>query len=91
MYFHYFLQSLFCLAGLVCLLAALCNWEWFFQTNNSHSFAKAYRLLSRLWSRHRSEVSPPSRTPVRILYGVAGVLLMAIAAYFFHLTRLAFA
>lgn len=32
---HYFICSLFALTGVVALLAALLNWDWFFTAKNS--------------------------------------------------------
>ncbi len=32
---HYFVQALFALAGILALLAALFNWNWFFTSQNA--------------------------------------------------------
>ncbi len=32
---HYFIQGIFALAGVVAILAALFNWDWFFTARNS--------------------------------------------------------
>lgn len=32
---HYFIQSIFVLVGLLAVLAALFNWDWFFNAQNS--------------------------------------------------------
>lgn len=32
---HYFIQALFVLVGLLSLLAAICNWNWFFTAKNT--------------------------------------------------------
>ena len=34
---HYFLQGIFVLTGIIALLAALFNWEWFFTARNARS------------------------------------------------------
>lgn len=38
---HYLVQGIFVLAGLVALLAAVCNWEWFFTARNTQSVVRA--------------------------------------------------
>ncbi|MEG1563240.1 MAG: immunity 17 family protein [Bacteroides sp.] len=38
---HYVVQALFVLAGLVALLAALFNWEWFFGARNAQSLVRS--------------------------------------------------
>ena len=35
MFSHYFILTLFAAAGLTSLLAALCNWDWFFTAQNT--------------------------------------------------------
>lgn len=37
---QYIVQGIFALAGLVSLLAALLNWEWFFATRNARSIVR---------------------------------------------------
>lgn len=32
---HYFIQGIFVVAGLLSILAALFNWEWFFSARNT--------------------------------------------------------
>lgn len=32
---HYFVQGLFVLAGIISILAAVLNWDWFFNARNS--------------------------------------------------------
>ena len=47
---HYFLQSLFVLIGLLSLLAAVFNWNWFFDARNSQFIVKnAGRKQARLF------------------------------------------
>jgi hypothetical protein len=33
---HYFLQGIFAVVGLLAILAAIFNWDWFFNANNAH-------------------------------------------------------
>lgn len=35
MFSHYFIQFIFAAAGLVSLLASLCDWDWFFTAQNT--------------------------------------------------------
>ncbi len=37
---HHFLQSLFALIGLIALLAAIFNWDWFFTAQNAQYIVK---------------------------------------------------
>ncbi|NDW13654.1 hypothetical protein D0T50_12245 [Bacteroides sp. 214] len=37
---HYFVQGLFLLAGVVALLAALLNWNWFFTARNAQMIVR---------------------------------------------------
>ena len=37
---QYFVQGLFALAGIVSLLAAVLNWDWFFNTQNVQFIVK---------------------------------------------------
>lgn len=47
---HYFLQTLFALAGIVALLAALLNWNWFFNAHNAQFIVRHMgRLRARLF------------------------------------------
>lgn len=48
MILHNVIQVLFLLAGLMALLAAVCNWEWFFSSDNA---ALVVRHLGRTKSR----------------------------------------
>lgn len=75
MIFHFIIQGIFMLTGIVSLLAAVGNWEWFFSTRNARSlpyFGNAPR-----WK-------------VRLFYGILGFLLMILSVYFFIKTREAF-
>ena len=67
---QYIVQGIFALAGLVALLAALFNWEWFFNTRNAHSI-----------------VHNAGRGRARLFYGILGVILIGMAAFFFIETR----
>lgn len=47
---HYVIQSLFVLVGLLSLLAALFNWDWFFTAQNTRFIvANAGRKRARLF------------------------------------------
>lgn len=47
---HYVIQSLFVLVGLLALLAALFNWDWFFTAQNTRFIvANAGRKRARLF------------------------------------------
>jgi ABC-type sugar transport system permease subunit len=35
MFFHHLIQTIFLLAGVTSLLAAVLNWKWFFNTKNA--------------------------------------------------------
>ena len=94
MAFHFFLQALFFLSGLLCLLAAAADWEWFFTTESSRSFYRFYTSVRRLCLRRRGKSvshAAPSRRTLRLIYAVGGVLLMSLAVWFFWLTCRAFA
>lgn len=93
MIFHFVLQGLFFLTGMLLLLVACFNWEWFFATENSRQFLQLYDSMRHLFRRKkvreiRSAAS--SRRALRWIYGLGGMLLIGIACYFFHLTRVAF-
>ena len=45
---HYFILGLFVISGCIALLAALCNWDWFFTAGNAQSVV---RRLGRNYSR----------------------------------------
>ena len=50
MVMHYIIQALFVLIGLLALLAALFNWEWFFTAQNTQFIvANAGRNRARLF------------------------------------------
>ena len=40
MQFHYVIQALFGLVGLLAVLAAIFNWDWFFMAQNSQFIVK---------------------------------------------------
>ncbi len=40
MQFHFFIQALFVLVGLLAVLAAVFNWDWFFTAHNSQFIVK---------------------------------------------------
>lgn len=40
MLFHYIIQALFVLVGLLAILAAVFNWDWFFTAQNSQFIVK---------------------------------------------------
>lgn len=47
---QYFVQGLFALAGIVSILAAVLNWDWFFNTQNVQFIVKNVgRKRSRLF------------------------------------------
>ena len=47
---QYIVQGIFALAGIISLLAALFNWEWFFSTRNARSIVhNAGRGRARLF------------------------------------------
>ena len=47
---HFIVQGIFAVAGLVALLAAICNWEWFFTARNTQSVIRAVgRQRARLF------------------------------------------
>lgn len=75
MIFHFIIQGIFMLTGILSLLAAIGNWEWFFSTRNARSvpyFGNA------------------PRKKVRLFYGSLGILLICLSVYFFIKTREAF-
>ncbi len=93
MAFHFFLQALFFLCGLVCFVAALCNWDWFFTTRNAHSFYRFYFQVVRLLRRRSGAPAPSavaSRRVLRFIYAVGGLLLLMLSVWFFRLTCQAF-
>lgn len=66
----YFVQAIFVIAGLLSLLAAAFNWDWFFTAQNS-------QLIVRNVGRNRA----------RLFYGVLGLIMIGMAAFFFLETR----
>lgn len=48
MYFHFFIQCIFILTGVITLLAALCDSDWFFK---SHHTQIVVVKLGRNWAR----------------------------------------
>lgn len=67
MILHNIIQTIFVVAGVIAMLAALFNWEWFFTARNAEFIVK--RL---------------GRTRSRIVYGVAGLLFIIAAVYFYY-------
>lgn len=63
---HYFVQAVFALMGLVSLLAAVLDWDWFFTARNAQVI-----------------VGKVGRRRARWGYGLAGLLLIAAAVFFF--------
>lgn len=47
---HHIVQGIFVVSGLVALLAAICNWEWFFTARNAQSLVRGVgRQRARLF------------------------------------------
>ena len=47
---HYIIQSVFIILGLLSIIAAILNWDWFFKANNSQFIVKALgRNKSRIF------------------------------------------
>lgn len=69
MYAHYFVQGLFALSGLIAILAAVLNWNWFFNARNA-------QLI----------VANTGRQRARLFYGLLGIILVAMAVFFFFIT-----
>ena len=67
MILHHIIQTIFVIAGVTALLAAILNWDWFFMARNAEFVVK--RL---------------GRTKSRILYGIAGLLFITAAVYFYY-------
>lgn len=67
MILHNIIQTIFVIAGITAIAAAMFNWEWFFTARNAEFVAK--RL---------------GRTNSRILYGIAGMLFITAAVYFYY-------
>ena len=41
MFFHHLIQTIFLMAGVTSLLAAVLNWEWFFNTKNAEPIVRS--------------------------------------------------
>ena len=67
MILHHIIQTIFVIAGVTALLAAILNCDWFFTARNAEFVVK--RL---------------GRTKSRILYGIAGLLFITAAVYFYY-------
>lgn len=50
MILHFVVQVIFLLTGLVALLAAVFNWEWFFTTDNSSFLVKRLGRNGARWA-----------------------------------------
>ncbi len=48
MFPHYFIVSLFAFTGCLSVLASVCNWEWFFHSQNAQWIL---RYLGAKWTR----------------------------------------
>ena len=46
---HYLIQGLFALTGIVALLAALMNWDWFFTARNTQSVVRTVGRPRARW------------------------------------------
>ena len=46
---HYFIQALFVLVGLLSLLAAICNWNWFFTAQNTQFIVRNVGRKQARW------------------------------------------
>ena len=46
---HYFIQALFVLVGLLSLLAAICNWSWFFTAKNTQFIVRNVGRKQARW------------------------------------------
>lgn len=63
---QYLIQGIFAAAGIVSLLAALLDWEWFFTARNAQFVVRNV-----------------GRRQARWFYGVLGIILMGMSAFFF--------
>ena len=46
---QYIIQGIFAAAGIISLLAALCNWEWFFTAHNTQFIVKNVGRRQARW------------------------------------------
>ena len=49
MFFHHLIQTIFLLAGVTSLLAAVLNWEWFFTTKNAEPIVRSLGRKKTRW------------------------------------------
>lgn len=63
---QYLIQGIFAAAGIVSLLAALLDWEWFFTARNAQFIVRNV-----------------GRRQARWFYGILGIILMGMSAFFF--------
>lgn len=63
---QYIVQGIFVLAGVISLLAAILDWNWFFTAQNTQFIVKNV-----------------GRRQARWFYGVLGVILISMSAFFF--------
>lgn len=66
---QYLIQGIFALTGIISVLAAIFNWDWFFTARNT-----------------RFIVQNAGRKRARWFYGLLGLLLIAMAVFFFFHT-----
>ena len=66
---QYLIQGIFALTGIIAVLAAVLDWNWFFTARNT-----------------RFIVQNVGRRRARWFYGLLGLLLVAMAVFFFYHT-----
>lgn len=49
MFLHHIVQTLFLLAGIISLSAAIFNWDWFFNTRNASPVVKQLGRTKSRW------------------------------------------
>lgn len=49
MFFHHLIQTIFLLAGVTSLLAAVLDWEWFFTTKNAEPIVRSLGRKKARW------------------------------------------
>ena len=49
MFFHHLIQTIFLLAGVTSLLAAVLDWEWFFTTKNAEPVVRSLGRKKARW------------------------------------------
>ena len=49
MFFHHLIQTIFLLAGVTSLLAAVLDWEWFFTTKNAEPLVRSLGRKKARW------------------------------------------